>query len=237
VSIRASQGSSQTSTTPRLAVQSRCQSNVLTCPVTPSYSVLPQLSSGAPRVIREHFRPHRPGVSSTWDLLVVVPRLRGPISSGGKNVCNTAVRIHQLAFYLDQSDKGIDSSYASTRDSLSLVHRRLSVRSALPTTCFTRTEDCRRSLRAQWPHTGSRQGCMGTHSDSPRSPGCGDFNNVSHRLDQGPPTVTQDISRSTKDILCRSEQNARWVPSDLLRLFPDKVSSIGGATGRRKPAS
>jgi hypothetical protein len=38
----------------------------------------------------------------------------------------------------------------------------------------------------------------------------------------------QDISRSVKDILCRSAQNARRVPSDL-RSFLDKVSSIGGA--------
>jgi len=55
--------------------------------------------------------------------------------------------------------------------------------------CFTRTEDCRRSIRAQWPHTGSRQRCLGAHSDSPRSSGCGDFNSVSLRQDQGPPTA------------------------------------------------
>jgi hypothetical protein len=30
---------------------------------------------------------------------------------------------------------------------------------------------------------------MGVHSDSPRSPGCGDFNNIRHRLDQGSATV------------------------------------------------
>jgi hypothetical protein len=30
---------------------------------------------------------------------------------------------------------------------------------------------------------------MGPHSDSPRSPGCRDFNSLSHRLDQGSPTV------------------------------------------------
>ncbi len=32
----------------------------------------------------------------------------------------------------------------------------------------------------------SGQRCLGAHSDSPRSPGCGDFNGISHRLDQGP---------------------------------------------------
>jgi hypothetical protein len=39
----------------------------------------------------------------------------------------------------------------------------------------------------------------------------------------------QDISRSAKDILCRSAQITRRVPSDLLRSFLGKVSSIGGA--------
>jgi hypothetical protein len=38
--MRASQGSSQASTTPRLFAQSRCQRRVLTCPVTPSVSAL-----------------------------------------------------------------------------------------------------------------------------------------------------------------------------------------------------
>ena len=155
--------------------------------VTPSYRALPQLSSGAPGVIREFFRPHRPGAPSTRSLLGVAPRLRGSISSGGKNVCITAVRLHQRALYLDQGHQGLGSSDESTRDSLSLVYRRLSTRSALPATSFARTEDCRRPLRAQWPLTGSRQRCLGAHSNSPRSPGCGDFNSVSHRLDQGPP--------------------------------------------------
>jgi hypothetical protein len=101
----------------------------------------------------------------------------------------TAVRIHQRTIYLDQGRQGLGSSYERTWDTLSSVHRRLSTRSTLPATCFSRTEDCRRSFRAQLPHTGSRQGCLGDHSDSPRSPWCGDFNRVSHRLDQGPPTT------------------------------------------------
>ena len=152
VSIRASQGSSQAFTTPRLATQSRRQRSVLACPVTPSYSALPQLSPGAPGVICECFRPHRPGASSTRGLLGVAPRLCGPISSGGKNVCSIAVRIHQRTLYLDQGHQGFGSGHESTRDTLSLVHRRLSTRSTLPATnptCSARTEDCRRSLRAQ----------------------------------------------------------------------------------------
>ncbi len=164
-------GSSQAFTTPRLATQSRRQCSVLTCPVTPSYSVLPQLSPGAPGVMCECFRPHRPGAPSTRGLLGVAPRLRGPISGGGKNVCSIAVRIHQHTLYLDQGHQGLGSSHESTRDTLSLVHRRLSTRSTLPATCSARTEDGRRSLR----------------SDSPRSPGRGNFNGVCHRLDQGPP--------------------------------------------------
>lgn len=39
----------------------------------------------------------------------------------------------------------------------------------------------------------------------------------------------QEISRSAKDILCRSAKSARRVPSDLLRSFLGKVSSIGVA--------
>jgi hypothetical protein len=132
-------------------------------------------------------RPHRPGTSSTRGLLGVAPRLRGPISSGGKNVCIIVVRIHQRTLYLDQGHQGLGSGHESTRDTLSLVHRRLSTRSTLPATCYARTEGCRRSLRAQWSYTDPRQRCMGAHSDSPRSPGRGDFNGVFHRLDQGPP--------------------------------------------------
>jgi hypothetical protein len=78
--------------------RSRRHHRLLTCPVTPSYSVLPQLSSDASGVIRERFRPHRPGASSTRGLLGVTPRLRGTISGSGKNVCNTVVRIHQPPF-------------------------------------------------------------------------------------------------------------------------------------------
>jgi hypothetical protein len=155
--------------------------------MTPSYSVLPQLSPGASGVICECFRPHRPGGSSTRVLLGVAPRLRGSISGGGKNVCSIAVRIHQRTLYLDQGHQGLGSRHESTRDTLSLVHRRLSTRSTLPATCYVLTEDCRRSLRAQWTYTGPRQRCMGAHSDSPRSPGRRDFNGVCHRLDQGPP--------------------------------------------------
>jgi hypothetical protein len=108
---------------------------------------------------------------------------------GGKNVCNIVVGIHQRTLYLDQGHQGLDSSHESTRDTLSLVHRRLSTRSTLPATSYARAEDCRRFLRAQWPYTDTRQRCMGVHSDSPRSPGRGDFNGVCHRLDQGPPPV------------------------------------------------
>jgi hypothetical protein len=123
VSIRASQGSSQATTTPRLATQSRCQCSVLACPVTPSYRALPQFSPDAPGVICECFRPHRPGTSSTRGLLGVAPRLHGTISGGGKNVCSIAVRIHQHTLYLDQGHQGLGSSHESTRDTLSLVHR------------------------------------------------------------------------------------------------------------------
>jgi hypothetical protein len=121
VSIRASQGSSQASTTPRLTAQSRCQRSVLACSVTPSYSALPQLSSGAFSVIRERFRSHRPGTPSTRGLLGVAPRLPGSISGGGKNVCSTVVRIHQRTIYLDQGRQGLDSSYESTRDTLFIL--------------------------------------------------------------------------------------------------------------------
>ena len=39
----------------------------------------------------------------------------------------------------------------------------------------------------------------------------------------------QEIARSAKDILCQSAKGDRRVPSDLLRSFLGKVSSIGGA--------
>jgi hypothetical protein len=175
VSIRASQGFSQASTTPPLVSQSQRQDSVLTCPVTPSYNTLSHQSSDASGVIRERFRSHRLGVSSTRDLPGVAPRLHGPISGCGKNVYITVVRIHHHTLYLDQGYQGLGSTYESTRDTLSLVHRRLSTRSTLPVTCFALTEDCRRSFRVQWSHTGSRQGCLGAHSDSPRSSGCGDL--------------------------------------------------------------
>ena len=68
VSIRAGQGSSQASATPRLVAQSRCHRSVVSCPVTPSYRALPQLSSGAPRrasyvdaVVRTVQVPLQPG--------------------------------------------------------------------------------------------------------------------------------------------------------------------------------
>ena len=147
--MRTSQGSSQASTTSRLAAQSRCQRSVLVCPVTPTYRALPQLSSGAPGVICGCYRPHRPGSSSTRSLLGAAPQLSGPISGGGKNVRSTAVRIYQLTLYLDQGHQGLGSSNESTRDTLSLVHRRLSTRSPFSVTCSASTEDCRRPLRAQ----------------------------------------------------------------------------------------
>jgi hypothetical protein len=80
VSIRASQGSSQASVTPRLVGQSRCQRRVLSCPVTPSYNALPQVSSGAPGVIRGCFRrtvqvPLQPG--AYWALPPQAMRARG----------------------------------------------------------------------------------------------------------------------------------------------------------------
>ena len=70
-----------------------------------------------------------------------------------------------------------------------MVHRRLSTHSPFSAACSVSVEDCRRPLRVQWFDTGSRQRCLGVHSDSSRSPWCGNFNGISRRLDQGPPPV------------------------------------------------
>ncbi len=207
VSIRASQGSSQASTIPRLVAQSRCQCSVLACPVTPSYCALPQLSSGPFSVIRERFWPHRPGTSSTRDLLGVAPRLPGSISGGGKNVCNTAVWIHQHTIYVDQGRQGLGSSYESTRDTLSLVHRRLSTRSTLPRSLallarktvedlFVHSDLTRAPDKGVWVPTQTLPDHLGVEISTTSATG---WTKVPQRR-------CQDISRSAKDILCRSAE-------------------------------
>ena len=84
-----------------------------------------------------------------------------------------------------------DSRYFHSRHlpSLDQGHQGLVYSLSLLGHVLCRTEDCRRPLRAHRSDAGPRQRCLGTHSDSPRSPGCGDFNGINHRLDQGPPPV------------------------------------------------
>ena len=216
LSIRAGQGSSQTSATPRLVAQSRCQRSVLTCPVTPSYSALPQLPPGAPGVIRGCCRPHRPGSSSARSLLGAAPRLSGPISSGGENVRNAAVRIHQLTLYLDQGHQGLGSSNESEWDTLSLAHRRLSAR--LPSRplallarktvedLFVRSGLTRAPDKGVWVPTQTLPDHLGVEITTASATG---WIKVPHRR-------CQELARSAKDILCQSAKGARRVPSDLL---------------------
>jgi hypothetical protein len=77
-----------------------------------------------------------------------------------------------------------------------------------------------------------RQGCWGDHSHSFRSPGCGDFNSISHRMDQGPQTAMPrhfEISQG-HPVSFRAERQACSIGSPTIVPSQEYLPSVGQAT-------
>ncbi len=77
-----------------------------------------------------------------------------------------------------------------------------------------------------------RQGCWGDHSYSFRSPWCGDFNSVCHRMDQGPPTAMSrhfEISQG-HPVSVRTDRQVCPIGSPTIVPSQEYLPSVGQAT-------